>query len=148
VAVVFLLLGAVAWWGLRSVAPEPAMPEVTEEVVSVKATSGPAGGPPEPDPGPGEAPVDAAVDFSIQDLRVLSVGWVCSVIDPPADVLAEGDRRYAAAMKADRAKFDKNPQDWYYAFSKTYHTLAVWAEKRPKLVGQLDSRDYWKVNGK
>jgi hypothetical protein len=144
VVIVVASLGAMFWLGMRPVAAPPAMPIIDDPVVTVGSSksSGPtAAGIAEPD-------FEASAGSGIQDLRVLSDRWVCAVLDTTAEVLAERDRRYAGAMKADRAKFDKNPQDWYYAFSKTYHTLAVWAESRPRIVRQLDSRDHWKLNGK
>jgi hypothetical protein len=143
VAAVVVFLGA-GFWFLRVDAPLAAVP-VIDEPSAAEVPIEPSVATERTTP---ESGFQASPGSAVQDLRVLSDRWVCAVLDTTPEVLTARDRWDAEAMKADRAKFEKNPQDWYYAFSKTYHTLAIWAEMRPRLLKQFDSRDYWKVNGK
>lgn len=84
----------------------------------------------------------------IVDVRLLSDRWLCVVVDTTAEVLAERDRRFGDVLKADKAKHDADPKDWYYPISAKYHTLLVTADLRPRLVRQFESPAYWTVNGK
>ena len=77
---------------------------------------------------PAAGSFQAAAGSNIQDVRVLSERWIGVVLDTTSEVIAARDKRFARDMEADRKATRGTEREWYWAFSKKYHTLAICRE--------------------
>ncbi len=92
----------------------------------------------------------AAVMRSIKDVRVLSPDWVCAVVDPTEEILAARWLQFEAALTADKQKYLADvaggTNNWYFAYSKNYHTLVLQNSYHLPLFARFNEADFWKVN--
>lgn len=142
-------------------APTPAASATPAATPTPQATPAPAAkaqatpplalAPPEPT----EAAVQAqkaAIPHSVKDVRVLSPEWVAVVVDPTEEILAGRDAQFGEVLAADKAKFEADKaagkSNWYYEYSKRYHTLIAEKYFHKPLFAKLNDPGFWKVNGK
>ncbi len=92
-----------------------------------------------------------AVARSIKDIRVLSPEWICAVVDPTEEILAVRWQQFSTALTADRqaylADVAAGRSNWYFAFSKNYHTLVIQNSYHLPLFAKFNEAGFWKVNG-
>ncbi len=91
-----------------------------------------------------------AVTRSIKDVRVLSPDWVCAVVDPTEEILAARGQQFGPALSADKAQYladvAAGKPNWYFAFSKNYHTLVLQNSYHLPLFAKFNEADFWRVN--
>jgi endoglucanase len=99
---------------------------------------------------PGEEAPSAreqAVQRSIQDLRVLSPEWVCAVVDPTEEILAERDARYGEVLQAEKARYDAGQLAWWYwPFAKQFRMLNIQKDYHQPLFVAMNQPAFWTVN--
>jgi len=83
---------------------------------------------------------------SIKDVRVLSPEWICVVVDPTEEILAERQARFGAELAVDQERFLAGKDTWYYSFSKGFRTLLVQQSYHLPLFAKFNQAEYWKVN--
>jgi hypothetical protein len=91
--------------------------------------------------------VQESVARSVKDVRVLSPEWICVVVDPTEEILAERQERFGAELAADQERFLSGKDTWYFAFSKGFRTLLVQQSYHLPLFAKFNQAGYWKVNG-
>ena len=92
-----------------------------------------------------------AVARSIKDVRVLSPDWICAVVDPTEEILAVRWQQFGDTLAADKQKYladvAAGKSNWYFAFSKNYHTLVIQNSYHLPLFAKFNEAGFWKVNG-
>ena len=93
-----------------------------------------------------------AIPRSVKDVRVLSPDWICAVVDPTEEILAARQVRFGLDLDADKKSFEDDQaadkSKWYFAFSKTYRTLAEQKDYHLPLFAKFNEPGFWQVNGK